>query len=126
LARGFEPDTCFYIQSTQRIHGKDEIDLAIDPPPDLVIEIDITHPSLDKLPIYAAIGVPELWRYDGHAVMMVILQEGAYVEREESVAFPRLTRQVLSRFMEESKQQEHTAWLRSVRAWARQLSVSEA
>jgi len=95
LALGFEPDTCFYIQSAQRIHGKDEIDLAVDPPPDLVIEIDITHPSLDKLPIYAAIGVPEIWRYDGHTVTLVILQEGAYIAREESVAFPRLTRQVL-------------------------------
>jgi Uma2 family endonuclease len=126
LARGFEPDTCFYIQNAQRIHGKDETDLVVDPPPDLVIEIDITPPSLDKLPIYAAIGVPEIWRYDGHAVMLVIFQEGAYVERGESVAFPRLTRQVLSRFMEESKQQERTAWLRSVRAWAHQLSVSEA
>jgi hypothetical protein len=82
--------------------------------------------SLDKLPIYAAIGVPEIWRYDGHAVMLVIFQEGAYVERGESVAFPKLTRQVLSRFMEQSKQQERTAWLRSVRAWAHQLSVSEA
>src|SRR5438132_2187362 len=126
LARGFEPDTCFYIQSAQRIHGKDEIDLAVDPPPDLVIEIDITHPSLDKLPIYAAIGVPEIWRYDGHIVTLALLQEGTYVAREESMAFPRLTRQVLSRFMEESKQQERTAWLRSVRAWVRQLSVSEA
>jgi len=89
---------------------------ADDPPPDLVIEIAITHPSLDKLPIDAAIGVPEIWRYD----------EGAYVAREESVAFLRLTRQVLSRFMEESKQQERTVWLRNMRAWARQLSVSEA
>ena len=126
LARGFEPDTCFYIQSAQRILGKDELDLSVDPPPDLVIEIDTTHPSLDKLPIYAAIGVPEIWRYDGHTVTVVILQERVYVAREESVAFPRLTRQVLSRFMEESKQQERTAWLRSVRAWARQLSASEA
>jgi hypothetical protein len=91
-----------------------------------VVEVDITHPSLDKLPIYAAIGVPEIWRYDGHAVTLVILHEGAYVAREERVAFPRLTREVLSRFMEESKQQERTVWLRSVRAWARQLSVREA
>jgi hypothetical protein len=89
-------------------------------------QVHITRPSLNKLPICAAIGVPEIWRYDGHTVTPVILQEGAYVAREESVAFPRLTRQVLSRFMEESKQQERTAWLRSVRAWARQLSVGEA
>ena len=125
LARGFEPDTCFYIQSAQRIRGKDEINLAVDPPPDLVIEIDITHPSLDKLPIYAAVGVPEVWCYDGHAVTIGSLQDGAYVAREASVAFPRLTREVLSRFMEESKQQERTAWLRSLRAWVRQLSIGE-
>jgi hypothetical protein len=66
LARGFEPDTGFYSQRAGHIRSKDEIDLTVDPPPDLVIEIDITSPSLDKLPIYAAVGVPEVWLYQGH------------------------------------------------------------
>ena len=63
LSRGSEPDTCFYIQHAEQVQDKDNIDLSVDPPPDLVIEIDITSPSLDKLPIYAQIGVPEIWRY---------------------------------------------------------------
>ena len=60
LDKGFEPDSCFYIQNEARVRGKEEIDLAVDPPPDLVIEIDITSPSLNKFPIYARIGVPEV------------------------------------------------------------------
>lgn len=60
LERGFEPDSCFYIQNEERIRSKDRIDLEVDPPPDLVIEIDITSPSLDKNSIYARRGVPEI------------------------------------------------------------------
>ena len=58
LELGFEPDSCLYIQNEEEVHGKDRIDPAVDPPPDLVIEIDITDPSLNKLPIYAQMGVP--------------------------------------------------------------------
>lgn len=53
LERGFEPDSCFYIQNEERVRGKDRIDLSVDPPPDLVIEIDLTSPSINKLPVYA-------------------------------------------------------------------------
>jgi len=63
LLKGFEPDSCFYIQHADAMRDKDEIDLTVDPPPDLVIEIDITSPLLDKFPLYAAVGVPEVWRY---------------------------------------------------------------
>ncbi len=65
LERGFEPDACFYVQNEERIRGKPRIDLDVDPPPDLVIEIDITSPSLNKLSIYARMGVFEIWRHDG-------------------------------------------------------------
>src|ERR671939_1507804 len=80
LDRGFEPDSCFYIQNAVRVRGKKRIDLTVDPPPDLVIEIDITSPSLDKFPIYAAVGVPEVWRYDGTHVTMYRLTGERYVE----------------------------------------------
>ena len=73
LSKGFEPDTCFYIQNVERVRGKDEIDLTVDPPPDLVIEIDITSPSLNKFPIFAAMGIPEVWRYDGKTVTIFTL-----------------------------------------------------
>lgn len=68
VERGFEPDSCFYLQHVAAIRGKRTIHLNTDPPPDLVVEIDLTHPSLDKLPIYATLGVPEVWRVtDGWA-----------------------------------------------------------
>ncbi len=71
LTRGFEPDTCFYIQHAADIEGKKRIDLATDPPPDLVIEVDITSPSLDKLPIYAAVGFREVWHFDGGRIAIL-------------------------------------------------------
>jgi Uma2 family endonuclease len=61
MRRGVEPDSCYYIQNEPVVRGKKDIDLKYDPPPDLVIEIDITSSSLDKHPIYAALGVPEIW-----------------------------------------------------------------
>ncbi|MGH8006933.1 MAG: Uma2 family endonuclease, partial [Candidatus Binatia bacterium] len=78
LKRGFEPDTCFYVQNADRVRGKKQITLTKDPPPDLVIEVDITSSSLKKSPIYAAIGVPEIWRYDGHAVTILRLAGSKY------------------------------------------------
>jgi Uma2 family endonuclease len=122
LARGFEPDSCFYIQNVERIHGKTAIDLAMDPPPDLVIEIDITHSCLPKLPIYAQLGIPEVWMYDGEALQILILDGGEYDEHGESVALPGLNRAILARFTEESKTLKRTVWLRQVRNWARTLS----
>src|SRR4029453_4930950 len=73
LKRGFEPDSCFYVQHAEQITGKKRLDLTIDPPPDLVLEVDITHSSLDKLSILAVVGVPEVWRYDGERVRMLAL-----------------------------------------------------
>ena len=78
LDRGAEPDECYYFQKGVR---KDEIDLAVDPPPDLVLEIEITKSALNKLGIYAAFGVPELWRFDGERLRIHVLEpEGSYVE----------------------------------------------
>ena len=85
LERGFEPDSCFYIQNEEEVRGKDRMDLAVDPPPDLVIEIDITSPSLNKLPIYAQMGVPEVWRYDGERMTILILEDSDYAETTESL-----------------------------------------
>jgi len=90
LERGFVPDSCFDVQRAAQIAGKKRLDLTADPPPDLVLEIDITHPSLDKLSIFAAVGVPEVWRYDGERVRMLALAGDSYVERERSLAFPAL------------------------------------
>lgn len=119
LARGFEPDACFYIAHEARVRGKKKLDLAIDPPPDLIIEIDISSPSLNKFPIFAALRIPEVWRYDGRRLTIFTLAGETYVERTESVALPLVTTEVLGAFIEDSKQMPRTAWLRRVRAWVR-------
>ncbi len=123
LERGFEPDSCFYIRNEEAIRGKDRIDLTVDPPPDLVIEVDITSPSLDKLSIYSRMGVPEVWRYDGREASILILGgEHYYAETARSAALWPLTSEILSRFIEESKTLERRAWIRKVREWVRQQS----
>lgn len=124
LGRGFEPDACFYVQSVARISGKTAPDLTIDPPPDLVVEIDITSPSLSKFPILAQLGVTEVWRSDGSHLQMFHLLDGQYVEGEESVVFPKLTSTIVNRFLAESRALERLDWLRQVRAWARAQSTT--
>jgi hypothetical protein len=85
----------------------------------LLIEVDITSLSLNKFPIYAQIGVPEVWRYDGGQVHIFQLVGGQYVDVEHSVALPLLTGAMATRFLEESMELRSTAWLRRVREWAR-------
>jgi|SRR5215203_220723 len=122
--RGFEPDASFYIANEERVRGKPRIDLYVDPPPDLVIEIDITSPSLDKFPIYARLGVREVWRYDGARANVFVLEHGEYVEARGSTALPPLTGEVLTRFVAESAAVGSTEWLRMVRRWAREHTGS--
>ena len=126
LERGFEPDSCFYVQNEEQVRGKDRIDLALDPPPDLVIEIDITSPSFSKFPIYAQIGLPEVWRYDGERMTILVLEGSDYAERTESIVLPPVTSNVLTDFVEKSKSMKRTAWLEVVREWSRENSGSSS
>lgn len=123
--RGFEPDSCFYIQSEPLVRGKDRLDLRVVPPPDLVIEIDITHPSISKLPIMAEFGVPEAWRYDAETVQILRLSNGQYVEIATSQALPGVTATDVSDLLSESRQIERVAWLRLVRRWAGELGQQD-
>jgi len=120
LDRGFEPDSCFYIQNEESIRGKTRIDLSVDPPPDLVIEVAITSPSLNKFPIYARIGVPEIWRYDGEKIAILQLEDEDYLEVAKSASLPSLTSEVLTRFARESLTLARRAWMRKVREWAQE------
>ena len=117
--RGIEPDNCYYIQNELAVRGKQELDLETDPPPDLAIEIDITSSSVNKLGIYSALGIPELWRYNGRVLKFYQLAEGQYVEREFSIAFPIVSVTEMSRFIEQSKTTGEIALLKSFRAWVR-------
>jgi Uma2 family endonuclease len=126
MQRGFEPDACFYVQNAGRIRGKTELDLTVDPPPDVVIEIDLTSPSLAKFPIFAQLGVPEIWRYDGRRWQIFRRADAAYVEQAESLAFPSLTAEILTVFLAESRTIDRLEWLRRVRTWMREQRPGEA
>src|SRR4051812_31112147 len=89
--KGLEPDDCFYIAHAREMIGVEEIDLGVHPPPDLVIEVDNTSSSVPKEPIYAPMGVPELWRHDNGAVAIRVLQsDGSYTDGPRSLAFPQV------------------------------------
>ena len=120
LEKGTEPDECFYIQNVERIRGKKELDLTVDPPPDLVIEVEITSPAVPKLPVYARLGVPEIWLHDGRAPKILRLVGGQYENSNRSGVLPCLTESVLSEFLEQSKTLSTLNWRRMVRTWARQ------
>jgi len=119
LLKGFEPDSGFYIAHAPAIGGRD-VDPAVDPPPDLIIEVDVTSSSLDRFPVFAAFGVPEVWRYDGTRVAIFRLEGARYVEVESSGALPPLTGALATRFVEERRRTGSTEWLRRVRRWARE------
>jgi Uma2 family endonuclease len=119
LAKGVEPDACFYIDNAPAIIGRDQIDLKTDPPPDIVVEIDISRESTRKLAIYAGMGVPEVWRYDGQRAQFYLLTGHDYREVYASLVFPILTTDVLARFLEQGKTEGQTAVRRSFREWLR-------
>ena len=121
MARGFEPDASFYIQHAADVRDHTKIDLDCDPPPDLVIEVDITHPSLDKLPIYAAIGVPEVWRYVEQQVIIYRRDPAGFTVVDSSGILPAVTSLQLTQLVESGYDMPRPAWLRSVRTWAEGL-----
>ena len=99
LARGLEPDQCYYIQHEALVREIEQIDLAQLPPPDLAVEVDITSSSLDRFAIYTDLGMPEIWRYDGRSLTIYALQAGKYERCNRSVALPLLTANDISRFL---------------------------
>jgi Uma2 family endonuclease len=115
-AKGAEPDTSFYVQNAARKIGKRRIDLETDPPPDVVVEIDVSNESLSKFPIYAALGVPEIWLYDGQEARFYELAEQSYREIPRSLAFPALTADALTEFLAHSKIAGQTATLAAFRS----------
>ncbi len=115
LKKGAEPDNAYYIQNQSLVKGRN-VDFSQDPPPDLVVEVDITHTDIAKNQFYANIGVPEFWRFNGKVWRIYQLQEGVYVEVEVSPTFPQVPKERLYEFLEEAKEDEIEA-MRSLRAW---------
>ena len=117
LERGFEPDSCFYIGHSNHVLGVRTIDLANDPPPDLVVEIDITRTSVRKFPLYAQVGVKEVWRYDGETLFMSKLSGDSYIDIEESTSLPGLTVRDLTEFLDRSRTTRRRELIQNFRTW---------
>lgn len=118
-SKGLEPDDCYYFKNYQAVLGKKQLDLAVDPPPDLALEIDITSPSLNKLDIYAAIGVPELWRYRSQRMQFFRLAGDAYVEISHSDLFPFLTPEVMLNHLRQGALADIVELTDNFRTWVR-------
>ena len=114
-AKGAEPDTSFYVQNAARMRGKDDIDLEFDTPPDVVFEVDVTNESLDKFEIYAALQVPEIWRYDGQDFKIHTLFNSDYKTVENSVALPLISAEILTDFLQIAREEGQTAMLKHFR-----------
>lgn len=122
LKKGFEPDECFYIRNEPLMRGKKTLDLTTDPPPDLTFEVEMTRGAIPRMPLFAAIGVPEVWRFDGEQIMVHVLQEDkTYAVSETSLNFPWLPMAAMARFVKMAGDEEtdRLQWLRAFRDWVR-------
>jgi len=97
--KGNEPDACFYVQRAEALGNRIHLDFEVDPPPDIAVEIDLHHDSSSKLSISAALGVPEIWRYDGEHLTISVLQQDRYLAVPQSQALPFLTGEILTQFL---------------------------
>lgn len=119
--RGLEADSCWWIASEPLVRGKDRIDLRRDPPPDLAMEIDITHSSLNRLAIYARLSFPEVWRLENQSIVCYLLvSDGKYIVNNVSRAIPGFAVADLSPFLKLRGQMDNNAIVRQFRAWVRQ------
>jgi Uma2 family endonuclease len=124
LDRGAEPDNAYYIQNQPLVAGRN-VDLATDPPPDLVVEVDITHTDINKPALYASMGVPEFWRYDGREWHIYQLQGNEYLEVDRSPTFPILPKAKFYEFLEIARLDEVEAEV-NLREWVRSTISSQA
>ncbi|HQU42431.1 MAG TPA: Uma2 family endonuclease [Pirellulales bacterium] len=121
LDKGLEADECYYILNHHRVRRLRQFDLAINPPPDLAIETEVSRSVVSRLRIYSALGVPEIWRWRKTGLTAYSLgEDGKYVEREFSLNLPMLRVKDLGPFLDFDLAEDETAWLRQFRAWVRE------
>lgn len=120
LQRGMEPDECYWIQNEAAVRGKMDLDLEVDPVPDLVFEAEATRSLLDRLPILASLGVGEVWRYDGTRLIVHLLDEsGTYVESPTSRCFPWLPLDAFIAHLDKYAEMSENAWILQFQQWVR-------
>ena len=130
LIKGIEPDRLFHFGANAIAVQEDrEFDFTVDPPPDLVIEVDVTSSSVPRLPIFAALGIPEIWRIDDdddeELQFLHLQRDGTYQPRDRSRAFPALLVAEAARFLEQGQGADMTAWARAFRAYVRAVIVPQ-
>jgi Uma2 family endonuclease len=121
LKIGAEPDSSYYIKNELAIRAKQNIIVGQDPPPDLVLEVDITNPSHRRLPIYALLGVPEVWIYDGDRLEFLALQNQEYVPIDISLSFPLLPAAIIIEYLQKRLILGESKTLKDFRAWVRDI-----
>ncbi|MDJ0576947.1 MAG: Uma2 family endonuclease [Xenococcaceae cyanobacterium MO_234.B1] len=116
MLQGIEPDNCFYIEHESAVRGKDRLDLTIDPPPDLAIEVEVTSRSNPN--IYASLGVPELWQFTKGKLQINLLQNGMYVESDISPHFPDLPLvDIIPKYLAKAKENGRNKTIKEFRQW---------
>ncbi|MHC4921392.1 MAG: Uma2 family endonuclease [Planctomycetota bacterium] len=126
LEKGLEPDECFWVKNEAKIRGRMDLDLRVDPPPDLAVEVDVHAQSLDRMVIYGALGVPEVWRYRDARITVHLRQEdGSYDVSETSACFPWLPMPDLTAWLIRacSGKQDETSLMRAFQQWVRSSKV---
>ncbi|MCP4696857.1 MAG: Uma2 family endonuclease [Gammaproteobacteria bacterium] len=122
MTQAIEADECFYIEHEAAVRGKLRINLEVDPPPDLAIEIDISNRT--RFDNYQKLGVPEFWRYDGKKLEISVLRDGVYVKTVESLHFPNLpAAEAIPLFLAQAPRDGRNAAMRAFRAWVRTFST---
>ena len=113
--------SCFYIESLANIEGKDNLGIENQVPPDLIIEVNRKSSSVPRMPIFAAFGVKEIWRLSNDEVRFYTLEEGVYLETENSVALPILSSQKATEFLQDSQKSGNVAWATKIKNWVTEV-----
>ena len=122
--KGIEADESYYLASAPQVRGKREVDLKSDPPPDLAIEVENTSSAIDQLASYAALGIPEVWRYDGETLTIHVLQKNRnYLEQNQSQFFPQEATVKMVEWLAKCDEFDEADWVREFRRWVRENLV---
>lgn len=116
---GAEPDKCFYIRNIDAVRGKRRLDLTADPAPDLMVEIDVTSSSQNRLQVYADLGVAEVWIYNGESLVIKQLQNGTYITSQTSQFFSNLPIADLAGFLQQAETMDYLELVKAFRNWVR-------